>query len=57
MAGDAGTAALARKRDIGAAKRLIAEVGYKGEPIVVLDGLDLRASHAHGLIAADLLKS
>jgi peptide/nickel transport system substrate-binding protein len=56
MAGDAGTAALTRNRDIGAAKRLIAEAGYKGEPIVVLDGVDLRASHAHGLIAADLLK-
>jgi ABC-type transport system substrate-binding protein len=41
---------------MGAAKRLIAEAGYKGEPIVVLDGVDLRASHAHGLIAADLLK-
>lgn len=56
MAGDAGTAALTGKRDIGAAKRLIAEAGYKGEPIVVLDGVDLRASHAHGLLAADLLK-
>src|SRR5208282_2002754 len=56
MASDTGTAALTGKRDVDAAKRLIAEAGYKGEPIVVLDGVDLPTSHAHGLIAADLLK-
>ncbi len=56
MANEVGSAALTGKRDIDAAKRLIAEAGYKGEPIVVLDGVDLPASHAHGLIAADLLK-
>jgi peptide/nickel transport system substrate-binding protein len=56
MANDLSSAALTGKRDIDAAKRLIAEAGYKGEPIVVLDGVDLPASHAHGLIAADLLK-
>jgi peptide/nickel transport system substrate-binding protein len=42
--------------DLDAAKRLIAEAGYKGEKIVVLDRVDLPTSHAHGLIAADLLK-
>jgi hypothetical protein len=36
--------------------RAPAEAGYNGEPIVVLDGVDLPTSHAHGLIAADLLK-
>jgi len=56
MASDAATAALTGKRDFDAAKRLIAEAGYKGEQIVVLDGVDLPTSHAHGLIAADLLK-
>ena len=56
MANDSGAAALTGNRDLDAAKRLIAEAGYKGEKIVVLDGVDLPTSHAHGLIAADLLK-
>ena len=56
MASDAGSTALTGKRDLDAAKRLITEAGYKGEKIVVLDGVDLPTSHAHGLIAADLLK-
>src|ERR1700722_6644809 len=56
MASEAGSAALTGRRDFDAAKRLIAEAGYKGEPVVVLDGIDLPACHAHGLIAADLLK-
>jgi peptide/nickel transport system substrate-binding protein len=56
MASDAGIAALTGKRDIEAAKRMVAEAGYNGEPIVVLDGVDLPTSHAHALIAVDLLK-
>jgi peptide/nickel transport system substrate-binding protein len=56
MASDAGSAALTGKRDIDAAKRMVAEAGYNGEPVVILDGIDLPTSHSHALIAADLLK-
>jgi peptide/nickel transport system substrate-binding protein len=56
MASDAGTAALTGTRDLEGAKRAIAAAGYNGNPIVVLDGVDLPTSHAHGLIAADLLR-
>jgi peptide/nickel transport system substrate-binding protein len=56
MANDAGSEALTGKRDLEAAKRMVAEAGYKGEPIVLLDGVDLPTSHAHAMIANDLLK-
>ena len=56
MANDAGAAALTGKRDFEAAKRLIAEAGYKGEKIVILDGVDLSTNHIHGLVALDLFK-
>jgi peptide/nickel transport system substrate-binding protein len=56
MASDAGSTALTGKRDVAKAKQLIAEAGYKGEKIVVLDGVDLIASHVHGLVVADLLR-
>jgi peptide/nickel transport system substrate-binding protein len=56
MASDAGSTALTGKRDFDKAKRLIAEAGYKGEKIVVLEAVDLITSHVHGLVVADLLK-
>jgi len=56
MASDAGTAALTGKRDFDAAKRLIAEAGYKGEKIVVLDAVDLLTNHIHALITTELFK-
>jgi peptide/nickel transport system substrate-binding protein len=56
MANDAGAAALTGKRDFDAAKRLIVEAGYKGEKIVILDGVDLLANHIHALVAAELFK-
>jgi peptide/nickel transport system substrate-binding protein len=56
MASDEGSTALTSKRDFDKAKRLIAEAGYKGEKIVVLEAVDLITSHVHGLVVADLLK-
>jgi peptide/nickel transport system substrate-binding protein len=43
MANDAGSTALTGRRDFDKAKRLIAEAGYNGERIVILDGVDQRA--------------
>jgi len=56
MASDAGAEALTGKRDFDKARRLIAEAGYKGEKIIVLDAVDQPNPHAHALVAADLLK-
>jgi len=56
MANDAGSQALTGKRDFDKAKQLIAEAGYKGEKIVVLDAIDTPTAHSHGLVAFELLK-
>jgi peptide/nickel transport system substrate-binding protein len=56
MANDAGATALTGKRDFDQAKRLIAEAGYKGEKIVILDAVDLLTNHIHALVAAELFK-
>lgn len=56
MASTAGSAALSGPRDFDKAKKLIAEAGYKGEPIVVLDGVDQPVAHSQALVVSDLLK-
>ena len=56
MANDAGSVALTGKRDFDKAKKLIAEAGYKGEKIIVLDAVDQPNPHAQALVTADLLK-
>jgi peptide/nickel transport system substrate-binding protein len=56
MASDAGAAALTGPRDIAKAKKLIAEAGYKGERIVVLDAVDQPVAHSQALVITDLLK-
>jgi peptide/nickel transport system substrate-binding protein len=56
MASNAGSEALTGKRDFETAKKLIAEAGYKGEKIMVLDAVELPVSHSQALVAADLLK-
>jgi peptide/nickel transport system substrate-binding protein len=56
MTTDAGSTALTGKRDFDRAKKLIAEAGYNGEKIVVLEAVDLITSHVHGLVVADLLR-
>src|SRR5262249_56124378 len=57
MSNDAGSAALAGKRDFDTAKQLIGESGYKGEKIVVLDAVDQPVIHPQGRVTADLLKN
>jgi peptide/nickel transport system substrate-binding protein len=56
MANEGGAATLTGKRDFDTAKRLIAEAGYKGEKIVILDAVDLLTSHIYALVAAELFK-
>jgi peptide/nickel transport system substrate-binding protein len=56
MASDAGSAALTGPRDLDRAKKLIAEAGYKGERIVVLDAVDQPVAHSQALVVSDLLK-
>jgi peptide/nickel transport system substrate-binding protein len=56
MAKNAGAAALTGKRDFDKARRLIAEAGYTGEKIVILDAVDLLTNHIHALVTFDLFK-
>ena len=56
MSNDAGSVAQTGKRDFDKAKMLIADSGYKGEKIIVLDAVDQPNPHVQALVTADLLK-
>ncbi|MDX2155239.1 MAG: ABC transporter substrate-binding protein [Hyphomicrobiaceae bacterium] len=53
---DAGGEALTGPRDIEGAKKLLAEAGYKGQPVTCLVAQDQPPLKAMGEITADLLK-
>ncbi|MBV8577238.1 MAG: ABC transporter substrate-binding protein, partial [Acetobacteraceae bacterium] len=55
MANEVRPTALTGAPDFSKAKRLIAEAGYKGEKIVVLDGVDQPDTHMPALVAYELL--
>jgi peptide/nickel transport system substrate-binding protein len=56
MANDAGSAALTGPRDLEKAKKLVADAGYKGEKVVVLDAVDQPVAHSQALVVTDVLK-
>jgi len=56
MANNAGSDALTGPRDYDKAKQLVAEAGYKGEPIVVLDAVDQPVAHSQALVVSDEMK-
>ncbi|MGH7036655.1 MAG: ABC transporter substrate-binding protein [Stellaceae bacterium] len=56
MANDAGSKALTGKRDYEGAKALIKQAGYKGEPIILMDGVDQPLIHAEALVATDEMR-
>jgi peptide/nickel transport system substrate-binding protein len=56
MANHAGSQALTGARDFAGAERLVAEAGYKGEKVVVMDATDVPGPHEQALVVADLMK-
>jgi peptide/nickel transport system substrate-binding protein len=44
------------KPDLAKARQLLAEGGYKGEPVILMDPTDIPASHAASLVTAQRLK-
>jgi peptide/nickel transport system substrate-binding protein len=56
MSNDAGSEAQTSPRDFDRAKALIAEAGYNGEPIVVLDASDNPNSHMSATIIVEDMK-
>jgi peptide/nickel transport system substrate-binding protein len=44
------------KQDLGLAKKLLTESGYKGEPIIVMDPTDIAILHRVTLVTAQLLR-
>jgi peptide/nickel transport system substrate-binding protein len=56
MSNEAGAEPLKGTRDLAAAKKLVADSGYKGEPAVVLDATDFGVAHTMALVTADLYR-
>lgn len=46
-----------KKRNVAEAKKLLAEAGYKGEPVVCVVAQDMAATKSMGDVTAELLKS
>ena len=46
-----------KQRNVAAAKKLLAEAGYKGEPVICVVAQDMSATKSMGDVTAELLKS
>ncbi len=57
MASDAGMENLSGKRDIELAKRLVAESGYAGEKVVLMEPSDQPQMHAMAQVCASMFRS
>jgi peptide/nickel transport system substrate-binding protein len=56
LASDTGNAPLTGKRDYDKAKQMLAETGYKGERVVVMDAVDQPVAHTQALVITEVLK-
>ncbi|MBE9603932.1 ABC transporter substrate-binding protein [Acetobacteraceae bacterium H6797] len=56
LANEAGIEVVSSKRDYAKVKQMLAEAGYKNEPIVMLVAGDYPTQNAMGIVAADALK-
>jgi peptide/nickel transport system substrate-binding protein len=56
LANDTGIDVMTGARDPGKAKRDLAAAGYRGEPILFLDPVDVAELHALNLVGADALR-
>jgi peptide/nickel transport system substrate-binding protein len=55
-ASDAGLEVIKGKHDLAVAKKMVAESGYKGEPIILMDPTDQPQLHPMCLVTEDLFK-
>ncbi|WP_145140128.1 ABC transporter substrate-binding protein [Roseomonas gilardii] len=56
MASDAGLEALTAPRDLARSRKLVAESGYRGEPVLVMGAVDSPVTQAFAQVVADLFQ-
>lgn len=56
LANDAGIEVMSAPRDYARVRRALTDAGYRGEPVVALDAVDVPGLHAISLVGADALR-